>query len=210
MTDKLERLTKQIYEEGVGKAKAEAKKIIEAAEEEKKKVLRSAREEAKDIQDGARKEAEELKNRVTSELRMATQQTLALLRQQITELICVKVAKSSTGGVIDDPKFLKKILEMVIKEWISTSCKQGEEFQLRLPQNMQKDIQDYFFEKGKQELDKGITVQFDEKIKGGFIVSPKDGSYRIGFTEEDFKELILYFLRPRMKEFLFHQNNNNE
>ncbi|MCK4994757.1 MAG: hypothetical protein KAS13_06910 [Candidatus Omnitrophica bacterium] len=203
MTDKLEKLTKQIYEEGIQKASVEAENIIKAAEAEKRKILRSARKESEDIISVARKESEELKNMVNSELRMATQQSLALLRQKISELISVKVTKGAVEGFFDDPEFLKKILEIVMKEWVGSGCNRGQEFYLKLPKKVQTDIQEHFFVSGKQELDKGLKIEFDEKVKSGFVISPKDGSYRIGFTEDDFKALIQYFLRPRMKQFLF-------
>lgn len=203
MTDKLEKLTKQIYEEGIQKANTEAENIIKAAQEEKRKILRAARVEAQDITNVAKKDADELKNRVTSEMRMASQQTLALLRQKITELICVSVSKSSADGLFDDPDFLKNILETVMKEWVGSGCKQGQDFYLKLPKKVQKDIQEHFFASGKQALDKGLKIEFDEKVKSGFVITPKDGSYRIGFTEDDFKALIQYFLRPRMRQFLF-------
>ncbi|MFH1459928.1 MAG: V-type ATP synthase subunit E [Candidatus Omnitrophota bacterium] len=203
MTDKLEKLTKQIYDEGVGKAQQEAEKIIQAANDEKKKILRAARQEAEDITNLAKKEADELKNRVESEMRMAAGQSLALLRQKITELISVKVASSSVKGIFDDKDFLKKILEVVMKEWVGSGCQRGQDFYLKLSKNVQKDIQEHFLKKGKQELNKGLEIEFDEKIKSGFVISPKDESFRIGFTEEDFKALIQYFLRPRMRDFLF-------
>ncbi len=203
MTDKLEKLTKQIYDEGIQKASAEAENIIKAAQEEKRKILRAARVEAQDITDLARKDADELKNRVDSEMRMASQQSLALLRQKITELVCVSVSESSANGLFDDPDFLKNILEIVMKEWIGSGCKRGQDFYLKLPKKVQKDIQEHFFVAGKQELDKGLRIEFDEKVKSGFVISPEDGSYRIGFTEDDFKALIQYFLRPIMRQFLF-------
>lgn len=203
MTDKLEKLTKQIYDEGIAKANLQAQEMIKAANEEKKKILRAARKEAEDIISLASRESEETKNMVNSELRMATQQSLALLRQKISELIAVKVTNNAVEGFFDDSEFLKKILEIVMKEWIGSGCRRGQEFYLKLPIKVQKDIQEHFFAKGKQELDNGLEIEFDEKIKSGFVISPKDGSYRIGFTEEDFKSLIKYFLRPRMKQFLF-------
>ncbi len=203
MSDKLEKLTKQIYDEGIDKANKEAAEIISKAEQEKKKILRAARQEAGDIVGLAKKEAEELKNRVESELRMSSSQALALLRQKITELICEEVAGESTNDIFDDPGFLKKIVEIVMKEWISSHCQGGPEFYLKLPENLQAKIKDYFLESGKKYLDKGLKIQFDTKTKSGFVISPANGRYRVGFTEEDFKELILYFLRPRMKKFLF-------
>ncbi|MBI4846801.1 MAG: hypothetical protein HY810_10095 [Candidatus Omnitrophica bacterium] len=203
MSDKLEKLTRQIYDESIGKAKEEAKNIIEHAEAEKRKILREAREEAQDITKVACQEAEELKHRVESELRMASNQSLALLRQKITDLICKKVAANSMKGVFDDKGFLKKVLELVIKEWIAAYCQDEKNFYLRLPENTRKEIQQYFLDKSKQELNKGLKIEFDEEIQSGFVISPEDGSFRIGFTEEDFRALVEYFLRPQIKRFLF-------
>ena len=203
MSDKLEKLTKQIYDEGINKAQQEAAEITAKAEQEKKKILRSARQEAEDIVNLAKKEAEELKNRVESELRMSSSQSLALLRQKISELICEKVSAESTSELFNDPGFLKKTVEIVMKEWISSHCLGGQEFYLKLPADLQAKIKEYFLESGKKYLDKGLKIQFDAGVKSGFVISPANGRYRIGFTEEDFRALITYFLRPQMKKFLF-------
>ena len=203
MTERLDKLTQQIYNEGIEKAQQEAKQIIGAAEEEKRKILRAARQESEDILKASRKEAAELKHRVESEVRMASQQSLSLLRQKITELICVKTAEKSMKGMLDDPDFLKRILEIVMKERVADNCRSGQEIYIKLPQEMKKDIEEYLFKKGKQVLDSGLKVDFDEQIASGFQIAPQDGSYRIGFTEDDFKALVQYFLRPQMKKFLF-------
>ncbi|MGE5279498.1 MAG: hypothetical protein ACM3L6_01970, partial [Deltaproteobacteria bacterium] len=62
-----------------------------------------------------------------------------------------------------------------------------------------------FFHEAKMHLDKGVRVEFEEHIKSGFTISPADGSYRIGFTDRDFEELIKTFLRPALREFLFKE-----
>lgn len=204
MTDKLARLTKQIYDEGVQKAKQEADKIVGSAKDEHEKIVRLAQKQAHDIQVAAQKDADALKKRVESELRMASQQSLTLLRQKIAELICMQVSKSSAKGMFDDSDFLKKIVEAVLESWTESGC-QDKDLLLRLPKNVKKDMQGFFEHKAKQAMDKGFSVTFDEKIKSGFTISPKDGSYRIGFTEEDFQALIENFLSPQMKTFLFEK-----
>lgn len=204
MTDKLAKLTKQIYDEGVQKAKQEADNILSSAKEEREKIVRSAQKQAHDIGVAAQKEADELKKRVESELRMASQQSLTTLRQKINELICADASKAAAKDIFDDTQFLKKIIETVLKNW-AESGGQDKDVLLKLPKNVQKDMQDFFEGKAKQQLDKGLNVSFDAKIKSGFTVSPKDGSYRIGFTDEDFQALIENFLRPRMKTFLFEK-----
>ncbi|MBN1794109.1 MAG: V-type ATP synthase subunit E [Candidatus Omnitrophica bacterium] len=209
MTDKLQQLTQQIYEEGVAKAKEEARKIADAAQEEKKKILRSARQEAEDIIEQARHEAEALKKKTESEVRMAAQKALATLRQDITELISSNVATESSRGIFDDPAFLTKTVEFVLETWASGGC-QEQDLLVRLPAEKQKDIEEYFLKKGKEQLDRGLKVEFDPVIGGGFTIGPQDGSYRIGFTDEDFQALIKHFLGPRIKQFLFGGKKEHE
>jgi len=202
MSDKLAKLTKQIYEEGVQKSKHEADKIINSANTQKEGIISAAQKEAKNIKAAAQKEAADLKRKVESELRMASQQSLAILRQKISELICADIAKSSAKGILDDPQFLKKIIETVLKSWAESGCQDKDLF-LKLPKAVKKDMQDFFEHKARQKLNKGLSVTFDEKIKSGFTISPKDGSYRVGFTDDDFQALLDNFLRPNMKAFLF-------
>lgn len=207
MTDKLAQLTQQIYEEGVVKAKEEASKIINAANEEKQQILQAAHKEADRLMAATKKEAAEFTKRTESEARMATHQALTLLRQKITELICAKVATASTKEVSSDTQFLKKMIETILKVW-SDSDAHVRDLTLQLPATAQKDMKAFLLKRGKRHLDKGLTVTFDEKIKGGFTISPKDGSYRIGFTDKDFNALIQYFLRPYMRDFLFAADKN--
>ena len=202
MSDKLEKLTKQIYQEGVEKAKNEADKIIASAKEEKDQILKIANQQAQKIVNTSKEYSQDLKKRAESEVRMASQQSLTILKQKIEELICSDIAKSSAKEVFSDQDFIKKILETVITKWAEEGCR-DEDILVKLPKNSKKDMQDFFSHKVKQKLDKGITVDFDQNLKSGFTISPKDGSYRIGFTEEDFQELIEQFLRSQIKEFLF-------
>lgn len=202
MTDKLQRLTDQIYQEGLTRGKQEAQGIIQSAHEEKKNILRAAIDEAEEIKELARKEAQELRENAESEVRMAANQALALTRQKIAELIIAKVARECSSGIFKDPDFLKKAVLTVIKAW-DPSEKGEQDIYVRLPEKERKELEDYLACQAQAELKQGLKIVFDEHIRSGFVINAKDDSFRIGFTDEDFEALIKYFLRSRMRDFLF-------
>lgn len=203
MTDKLQELTQKLYQDGVEKAKLEAEKILDHAKEEKTRLLRLAREEAEEVLARAHREARELKSKVESEVRMSANQALALTRQQLSELITAKVSGDCARGIFNDPEFLKKCVELIINIWATQKEAGSKEICVRLPEKNRKDLENYLFCESKKELDRGIKIEFDEHIKSGFTISPKDGHYRLGFTDRDFEELIKTFLRPALRTFLF-------
>lgn len=202
MSDKLQKLTDQIYQEGVERAKQDAAAIIQSAHDEKKTILRAAIDEAEEAKELARKEAQELRVNAESEVRMAANQAIALTRQKISELIIAKVAYDCSSGIFKDLDFLKKAIMTVIKAWDPTE-KGEQEIYARLPEKDRHELEEYFACQAKSELKQGLKIVFDEHIRSGFVINASDDSFRIGFTDEDFEALIKYFLRSRMKEFLF-------
>lgn len=202
MTDMLQKLTDQIYKEGVERAKKEAESIIQSARDEKKSILRAAIEEAEETKELARKESQELKANAESEVRMASNQALALTRQKIAELIIAKVACDCSKGIFSDPEFLKKAILTVIQAW-GPSQKGVQDVYARLPEKDRGELENYLVCQAQDQLKQGLKIVFDEHIRSGFVINASDNSFRIGFTDEDFEALIKYFLRSRMKEFLF-------
>ena len=61
----------------------------------------------------------------------------------------------------------------------------------------------YFAAHAKSLLDKGVQIEQVNGIKTLFTVSPKDGSYKINFGEEEFMNYFKAFLRPQLVEMLF-------
>ncbi len=205
MESKLQELTQKLYNEGVEKANEEANKILEDAKKEAEKIKSAAQKEADEIVSNAKKESEDLKKNAKSEIDMAATQTLREVKQQISGLITKKVIQEPTKQAMKDQEFIKKIIETVIKNWNPQS---GEAVNLSvtLPQDMQKELEDYFETKVAKELNAGIKVDVSERMKGGFSIGPADGSYKISFSEEDFENFFKGYFRPKTKNMLFGQN----
>ncbi|MFW6103500.1 MAG: V-type ATP synthase subunit E family protein [Bacteroidota bacterium] len=209
MESKLQELTNKLYNEGVEKANEEANKIVEDAKKEADKIKNEAQKEADEIINNARKESEDLKKNAKSEIELAAKQTLREVQKQITEMITMGVIKEPVKESMDDTEFIKELIETLIKHWSSQSDEQVN-LAVTIPENKQKELQDYLENKAAQQLNAGIQVEISDRMKGGFSIGPADGSYKISFSEEDFENFFKSYLRPRTVEMLFSEKGKEE
>ncbi len=200
MRNKLQELTEKIYDEGVGKANNDAKKIIAEAEDKANEIISNALAEQKRIVEEARKEAEGHKKTIESEILMSTKQALMALKQQITELIITGIINKPTQQALDDTAFVKDIIEKCVIRWTTDSSIDAT---VSLPADASEKMDKIFKKKFKQLLNNGLEINFNNTIKSGFRIGPKDGSYIISFTDDDFINFFKQFLRPRTKKMLF-------
>lgn len=202
MENKLQELTQKLYNEGVEKANVEAEKILAEATSEAEKIKQNAEKEAKKIIASAEQKSTEIKKNVDAELNLAAKQTVRTVKQQVTEMIVSKVIDEPVKKAFDDVKFVKEIIETVIKNW---DPKKGEtiDLSLLLPADLENEFSKFFTAKTGKELNANLELSFSDSIKGGFKVGPADGSYKISFSEEDFENFFKSYLRPKTIELLY-------
>jgi len=202
MENKLQELTQKLYNEGVEKANEEADKIIKEAKAEADKIKKNAEKKAKGIIEEAEQKSEEIKKNVHAELELASKQTVRKVKQQITDLITSKVIDEPVKKAFDDEKFVKEIIETIIKNW-DPQKKESVDLSVLLPEKLEKEFEKYFKAKTGKELNAKLELSFSEAVKGGFKIGPADNSYKISFTEEDFNNFFKSYLRPKTGEMLF-------
>ena len=202
MTNKILELTEKIYNEGVEKAKKEAELIIANAKKEADNIINAAKNGEKEIAEQAQKQADELKKNMDSEIRLAARQFISNLKQQITGLITIEQVEIPVKDAFKDEEFVKNIILTIIKNW---NPQKPEEFNisLLLPQKEEKELTDFFNNKAKELLDSGLEINFEPNIKSGFKIGPKDGSYYISFTDKDFENYFINYLKDRTKKMIF-------
>ena len=202
MENKLQELTQKLYNEGVEKANEEADKIIKEAKAEADKIKKNAEKEAKGIIEEAEQKSEETRKNVHAELELASKQTVRKVKQQITDLITSKVIDEPVKKAFDDEKFVKEIIETMIKNW-DPQKKESVDLSVLLPEKMEKEFEKYFKAKTGKELNAKLELSFSDAVKGGFKIGPADNSYKISFSEEDFINFFKSYLRPKTGEMLF-------
>ncbi len=202
MQNKLQELTEKIYKEGISKGNAEAEAIIDKAKKEAEAILTEAKKESKSILDQARKKAEEIKNNGESELKLSARQSINALKQKIVDLINGETVHKAVSDAFKDDDFVKKLLETTLKSWMDSPDKPAD-LSVMLPEKEAAAVEQYFARSAKTLLDKGLVIKPDTDLNAGFQIIPKDGSYKLSFTDKDFENFFKQYLRPRLMKLLF-------
>ena len=202
MENKLQELTRKLYDEGLEKGRADADKLISDAQAQARKILDEARAQADEIVRKAHAKAEEVEKNTLTEISLAGRQALSTIKSEIASAI---VAKSTADGVKAaalDPKFLEEMLVAVARNW--NGADSGEvSLQALLPEDARQKLDAAFAKSARALLDAGIEVGWSKEVKSGFKVGAKEGGYYISFTDADLEALLGEYLRDKVYQLLF-------
>lgn len=200
MENKLDILTKKLYDEGVDKANQKAEEIIKKAKQEAAKLIADAETKAKDIKTAAEEEVGNQKKKAESEMVLSTRQAVAALKQSITDLISAKVAGEMAKTGFEDKAFVRELLVDVVKKWDVSSGNLN--LEVLLPEGEKKQFEAFVAEKYKDILDKGLEIKVGENQES-FVIRPKDGGYQIAFSEALFESFFNQYMRSFTKTLLY-------
>ena len=198
--NKLDILTKKIYEEGIEKAQNDAKDILEKAQNDANNIIKEAEAKANAIIEKANNDANNLKQKTNAELSMSVKQTVAALKQQITNLISNKIAADMTKTAFKDEDFIHELMAKVIEKWNSEG---NSDLNVILNDKEKETFEQYLLAKHKELMNGGLTLVTNNSQKEGFVIQPKDGSYKMTFSEKVFEEFFNSYLKEYSKKLLF-------
>ena len=202
MSNKLQELTDKIYQEGVAKGNEEAEKLISSAKNEAEEIVKNAKKEAEKIIAEADKKANEKLATTDSEIKLSAKQALNSLKQDIINMINGKIVDDSVKASLGDAAFVNKIIETTVNNW--SQNKEGNiDLKVLVSEGQEKEVNTFFSSKAKDLLTKGLEIKSSKTIKSGFQVGPKDGSFKVSFTDDDFANFFKEYLRPKLVELLF-------
>jgi len=197
MNDQLQDLLSKVYEEGVGKANAEAEKILDKARVDAEKLVSEAKNKAEAMIAEAEKKASELQKNAEGDLKMAANHTISSLKQKIIDLVLSASIDKGSKQSFEDPEFVKSVICEAISGWKKDAS-------LTLAESLKGKLDEGFIASLKTAFDNKIEIDFSPQLKAGFCISPQDGSYKLSFTDQDFAELFKSYLRPRTAKILFN------
>ena len=202
MQNKLQELTDRLYEEGLSKGRQEADALLEKARKEAQDIVAQAREEAEAIRADAEKRAVKIRNMVQGDIKMASTQTIAALKQQVENMVLTKAVAKPVGVALSDEGFVKDLIKMVVRSF-NASNPDGVPLEVILPAAAQKELEQAYRNEIEKELGAGVEVKNVKGLANGFKIGPKDGGYQLSFTADDFTGLVSEYLRPATKKILF-------
>lgn len=200
--EKLKKLTEKIYNEGIEKANRDADKIIENAKKRADDIIKSAQKREKEMLEQLEKETKEMKKNTEQEIRLAAQQFINNIKQQVVELISYKKVDTTIDKAFDDKEFIQKMISTVVKNW--NQSKNGEmDIRILLPEKDKNEMHHFFHSKAKNILDQGLEIEFVPNVKSGFKIGPQNGNYHISFTDEDFTNYFKSYVKDKTKKIIF-------
>ena len=200
MQNKLQELTDKLYNEGLSKGKQEGEELLAKAKVQAEETVAKAQAEAAQIIAAAQKQADEIKAKVSSDIRMASSQSLAATKKDIETLVVGKMAEEPIKKALASADFVKDMIKAVAEKFTTEGPM---DLSLILPEALQKDLEPFVTKELAKMLNAGVEASFSKKVSGGFKIGPKEGGYFVSFTDETFNELIAEYLRPATKKILF-------
>lgn len=197
MQNKLEELTRQLYDEGLAKGREEGDRYLDQARRQAEQTIAEAQGRAAEIVAKAEKAAEDLKAKAQADVRMAAAQALQSTRKDIENMLVFKVGAQNATS---DPSFLKEIIRTVAQRFTAT---EGPDVTLVLPDSLKESLEPWVNGELAKALGSPVEASFSKKIGGGFTIGPRDGSYFISMTDKTFDSLIAEYLRPVTRKLLF-------
>lgn len=207
MDDKLQKLTDKIYQEGVEKAQLEAEQIIKKAKIEAEQIIHTAKKQEQEIIKKAHDYSNNLKENTKSEIRLSSKHFISAIKQKIARLIKLKVLDDPITSTFNDKDFLKNIIKIIIQNW-EPGQNDNINLSLLLSEKHEKELIDYFSNKTNELLNAQLDVIIDENINKGFKIGPKDKNFYISFSDKDFEQLFTIYLRPKIMELLYGEEED--
>ena len=197
MSNKLQELTDQLYEQGLSKGREEGERLLREAKEEARQIIALANQQASKTIDDAEKAAAALKAKAESDIQAACRQCIQAAKNDIEHLLTGALVQTEA---LSRPDFLKEIILVVAQRF---TAEQASDIALLLPASLQSELESWVKGELGKTLSRKVSASFSKKISGGFTIGPADGSYFVSLTDETLSELLSEYLRPVTRKILF-------
>ena len=202
LNDNLQRLTDRLYEEGLSKGKQEGEELVAKAKAEANTIIENAKAEAKAILAEAEKKSAELMQKTEADIRMASVQSMTSTRNEIENMIVAKASEKPVNELLSTPEFVKEMITSIVKAFNPANATPTD-LDLILPETLKDKVGGTLANEIRQQLGTTVSINYSNKIGGGFKIAPKDGGYTLQFTDDEFNRLISSYLRPATRKLLF-------
>lgn len=197
---KLDILLQRVYQDGMEKSKRESEQIISEANAKAKSIIDEANLKAKSIVDEANKKSEEINKNTMTDIKMAGEQAITTLKQNIKSMICSDVLSAPMKEAFVDVEFLKSLITDIVNKWDNNKSL---DISVCFADSMKSKIDDAFISSIKKSAS-NLNVNFDGKMSSGFCIVSESSGYKLSFTDEDFVLLLSDFVKQKTQDILFN------
>ena len=105
-----------------------------------------------------------------------------------------------TKSAFKDEDFVRELMSRIIEKWNPDG---NLDLNVIMNQKEKEEFEKYLLAKHKDLLNNNLTLVNNSSQKEGFVIQPKDGSYKITFSEKVFEEFFNAYLKDYSKKLLF-------
>ena len=199
MTQDLQQLLDKIRQEGVEKAQAEAKSIVDAARKEAEEIKAQASRDADELRDTAKKDAAAFGSRAEQTVRQALRDVRLQLSQDLEKQLSSLLLRDVSAVLAKAPT-----TEGLVKQAVSAYLKGGEhEIDVELggaSAALAAKLQDEL--RKEAEKPEGVSVTGSQAFPEGFTIRLAGGRVEQCFTDEAVTDALANLLRPQLAALL--------
>ncbi|HJA97998.1 MAG TPA: hypothetical protein H9779_00115 [Candidatus Alistipes avicola] len=203
MENKLQQLTKKLYDEGLEKGRADAERLVAEAKTKAAQIVKEAEAQAAKIVSDAKVKAEDVHKNAMTEISLAGKQAIAKIKAELSSMVIAKSTSAAVKQATLDPAFVKQMLLTVAKNWNGADSARND-LKALLPEAERQTFEKEFEASAQELLAAGIEVGYSKDVKSGFKVGAKDGGYYISFSDQDFDALLKEYLREKVYKMLYN------
>lgn len=199
MEDKLQILAEKLVKEGVARAEAEQKVLLEAAQAEAKALVVEAQKQADLIVKQAKAEAERQQTSVQAELQTLSRRALEGLKADLRHLIVQEVIQLPMQQALRNN--LLPLLEQIVQKLYAD---EKGRLLLKLSPADASALSADAATRLQAFLQQQPEISSDAGIGSGFRVAIKDKRYVIDFTDEAFSSLVQDLMGEQLRQLMRH------
>ena len=185
---------RQLREDGIEAAKAEAAKILADARKEAEKIITSAKAEATKVEKEAQNAIAQNKNSSEAEMRMVARDIIIGLKKKIED-----VGMALLGSKVAEALADREVVRTAVIELLKTQ-QVGKNWEVALSEKIAKPLADVVVASFKE---KGATAKLTSDLKKiGFEVRATGENEVFEVTEESVTESFRRLLSPELKKLL--------
>lgn len=190
MADDLQHLIDRIHKDAVGKAEAEANKLLADAKAKAEQMVKSAEAQAKANLEKADKDAEIFAARSAKTLEQAARDVLIAVGQGLEKMVMGLLADQVQKGLSSD--IVSQMLLQLAQGYT------GKAANVVLSPEDATRLKSFILGEFQQKLGAGVTVESDSAIVSGFRLSFENGKVSHEFTNQAISEALSAVLRPSL------------
>ncbi|MBM4148974.1 MAG: hypothetical protein FJ224_08010 [Lentisphaerae bacterium] len=195
MAEELQSLLDRIQRDGVDKAEAEAKSIVESARAEAVAIVKKARAEAEETSVRAANEADALRARSEASLKQAARDLLLSVQESLQAAFERVAAKSVTEAMTPDA--LAAVLKDAITAYFARAGGAAG-IEVLVPEAQREKVAAALLDRLSQGIRGGIEIRGDDTIRTGFRIREAGGRIEHDFTGTAVTEALARLMRPRL------------